>query len=48
MNPASVHREKDNVARLRFVAGLASSPGSLLPPEVNWAKAGGSLGSEIT
>ena len=27
---------------------VASSPGSLLPPEVNWAKAGGSLGSEIT
>ena len=27
---------------------LASSPGSLLPPEVNWAKVGGSLGSEIT
>ena len=27
---------------------LASSPGSLLPPEVNWAQVGGSLGSEIT
>ena len=27
---------------------VASSLGSLLPPEVNWAKAGGSLGSEIT
>ena len=27
---------------------IASSPGSLLPPEVNWTKAGGSLGSEIT
>ena len=27
---------------------VASSPGSLLPPEVNWATAGGSLDSEIT